>query len=439
MCEFHTSAKWFIFKASVTHLSFRDNRIRQFRFTDSEEAIMKPNQVEKGAQRYISGNVEQFDEKFMMFRRVMWDMPSLAKKLYFTLKMPSASNPGYTIQDCAFRNATWDLERDFGMGNRGGRQLLLDWNRPPKGEFAPPPGLRIDTDDPLKITRDLKNVAKFVGASAVGICELDNRWTYSHAYYPEVRNPFGSDVELTEEEITVGRSERIEIPKEYKYAVVFAIEMDYELVKYSPSYTSGAGAGLCYSKMPFIAATVAQYIRGIGFKAIPMGNDTACSIPLAIDAGLGELGRNGILITPEFGPRVRLSKIFTDLPLVPDKPIEFGVWDFCMMCEKCAKHCPSQSIPFGEPTTDIRNASNREGLFRWPVNGETCLAFWERNHSGSCLNCIRTCPFNKPPGWLHEAVRYGVNNLRWLDRWCIWADDIFGYGKKHDANEFWER
>ena len=103
---------------------------------------MKPNYADKGADRYIAGKTEPFDEKYMMFRRVMWGMPELAKKLYFTPKMPDENKPGYTIQDNAFRNATWDLERDFGMGNRGGRQMLLDWNRPPKGEFAPPPGLK---------------------------------------------------------------------------------------------------------------------------------------------------------------------------------------------------------------------------------------------------------------------------------------------------------
>lgn len=397
---------------------------------------MKPNLVERGADRYVVGTIESFDEKFMMFRRVMWDMPALAKELYFTPKMPDENKPGYTIQDNAFRNATWDLERDFGMGNRGGRQLLLAWDRRPKGEFMPPPGLRIAVDDPVKLTRDLKKIARFVGASLVGVCELDRRWLYSHAYYPSRRDPFARG-EITEEEITAGTSEKIEIPEDYKYAVVFAIEMNYELVKYSPTYTSGGGSGLCYSKMPLIAAMVAQYIRGLGYKAIPMGNDTACSIPLAIDAGLGELGRNGVLITPEFGPRVRLCKVFTDLPLVPDKPIEFGVWDFCAHCERCAEECPSQAIPDGEPTTQICNKSNREGLLRWPVNGEKCIAFWESNRSGSCLDCIRVCPFNKPSGWLHDAVRWGVKNARWLDVAFVRADKLFGYGKKHNANEFW--
>ena len=137
---------------------------------------MTPNMVEKGADRYVRGDAEPFDEKFMMFRRVMWDMPKLAIKLYFTPKMPDEAKPGYTIRDVAFRNATWDLEREFGRGNRGGRQLPLDRDRLPKGELAPSAGLRIDVQDPLKLTTGLKKVARFVGASAVGIAELDRRW-----------------------------------------------------------------------------------------------------------------------------------------------------------------------------------------------------------------------------------------------------------------------
>ena len=386
---------------------------------------MKPHYVKLGSERYVKGEIKSFDEKNMMFRRVMWDMPRIAKDLYFTPKMPK-KKPGYTQVDSAFRNASWDLERDFGMGNRGGGQLLLDWYRQPKGEFAPPPSLPKVNMHPSAMSKRVKKISKFFGASLVGISRLDRRWVYSHSYHPTVRNPFSGE-EINEEDIQAGVSKEIEIPQRFRYAIVFAIEMDYELVKYTPSYTSGAGAGLCYSKMPFIGAMIAQFIRGLGYEAIPMGNDTACSIPLAIDAGLGELGRNGLLITPQFGPRVRLGKVFTNMELTPDAPIEFGVWDFCRICKKCAQKCPSNSISEAEPTLEVHNISNRKGVFRWPVNGESCISFWAKNNSSSCLNCILVCPFNKPQGIVHEAVRWGVNNLRSLNRLFLWGDELFGY------------
>jgi len=60
------------------------------------------------------------------------------------------------------------------------------------------------------------------------------------------------------------------------------------------------------------------------------------------------LGRNGLLITPQYGPRVRISKVLTDLPLVPDEPIEFGVTEYCEKCKRCAKYCPGQAILRGK-------------------------------------------------------------------------------------------
>ena len=85
-------------------------------------------------------------------------------------------------------------------------------------------------------------------------------------------------------------------------------------------------------------------IRSLGYEAIPCGNDTTQSIPLAIDAGFGELGRNGLLITPEFGPRQRICKVLTNLPLVADKPIDFGMQSYCETCHACGFACPAKAI-----------------------------------------------------------------------------------------------
>ena len=114
--------------------------------------------------------------------------------------------------------------------------------------------------------------------------------------------------------------------------------MDYAALKCAPGYIGDAAASVVYSRMSLCGAMLAHFIRGLGYRAVPMGNDTALSVPLAIDAGLGELSRMGTLITPEYGPRVRLHKVFTDLPLAPDSPVEFGVWGFSRRCSKSARH-----------------------------------------------------------------------------------------------------
>ncbi len=91
---------------------------------------------------------------------------------------------------------------------------------------------------------------------------------------------------------------------------------------------------------------VTQYIRNLGYEAIGSMNDTSLAIPYAIQAGLGEYGRNGLLITQKYGPRVRLGKIYTNLDLSHDKPIHFGVKEFCNICNICASECPVKSYTF---------------------------------------------------------------------------------------------
>lgn len=387
--------------------------------------MRKPDILGKGANAYVVGNAGKFDQKNNMFKRALWD-PGQQKygKMYFLERwdgeeLLKRDKVGFTLKDAAFEEAAWRLELEFGRANTVGNQGLYSWNFNESLWMKLPKGERLNVDDPAKMTKDIKKVAAFFGASLVGVCEIDRRWIYSRSYNS-----------VTKESVP------LEIPEECKYAVAIAIEMDYGFVEMSPTQTSAAAIAFGYSQMALTAGLVARFIHNLGYKAIPSGNDIAPSIPIAIDAGLGELGRNGLLITQKFGPRVRLCKIFTDLPLTPDKRVEFGVWDFCHICKKCVEECPSKSIPDGEPSEKIHNISNREGLFRWAVDAEKCFRFWATNRA-FCSNCIRTCPFNKPTGMLHDWVRWGIKNLGWTGKLFVRVDDLFGYGKQVKPDYYW--
>ena len=387
---------------------------------------MKPNLVSQGADRYVVGNVDRFDQKNEMFKRVTWEpaMLDMARKYYARysgLAMPE-KRAGYTLTELALSMAGWHVALDFGSGLFTGGKGLEAWEAQPVGKTDTtrmPKGVKLEVSDPAQTAKVIKRAARLFGASLVGICQLDRRWLYSHSYH------------------TVTREHKlVEIGEEYKYAIVMAHEMDYDGIEQSPNHISEAAASTIYSRMAVTAALLAQYIRGLGYKAIPAGNDTALSVPLAIDAGLGELSRMGLLITPEYGPRVRLNKIFTDIPLEPDSPIEFGAWEFCIKCEKCAHFCPGQAIMRGLPTDKVNSISNREGLLRWPLDAEKCFRFFAKDGS-DCGVCIRVCPFNKRPGMLHDWVRWGVKNTRWLDSLFVKADDFLGYGRRNKADKFW--
>lgn len=369
---------------------------------------------------YIVGPVSRFDQKYEMYKRARWDetVKWMGDSIYGII--PPKEKEGYTLLDRAFQNAGWYLEIAFAHGIVIHGTDLYSWKKQPADCLRIPKGLKYDVSDSADMTRKIKGVAKWLGACLVGVCELDSRWVYSH-YYHLVTGDYGP----------------LDLPEECRFAIAIAVEEEYYAIQTSPLEIGSAATGLGYSHMAFVAGSLAHFIRDLGYTAIPSGNDTALSIPIAVDAGLGELGRNGLLVTKKYGPRVRLCKVFTDLPLVPDKPIEFGVTDFCNVCKKCAEKCLGQAIQYGDRTAEPLNVSNNGGVLKWPVNAEKCLGFWSK--ATSCTNCMRVCPFNKTEGWVHDQVRFFVKHTPWMNRIFMKLDSLFGYDKQLSAGEFWKK
>lgn len=235
-----------------------------------------------------------------------------------------------------------------------------------------------------KLTVMVKNTATIYGADLTGITELDEKWIYAK----DMEKPFI----LTEDEEPEEREDGFYIPKTMNRAIVMAFLMDEKMISESPDLDASVSTSLGYSRMGITAVSLAEYIRGLGYRAIPCMNDTAMSIPLAVDAGLGQLGRHGLLITPEYGSNIRLAKVLTDMPLDTDQPIDFGITEFCENCVLCAEHCPSDAISNGERTMECSQITGNSGTKKWYIKGERCLKFWQAN-GASCANCIAVCPF----------------------------------------------
>jgi reductive dehalogenase len=361
----------------------------------------------------------RFDQKNDMFKRAIWDTKMQPYGLLFYREVKYQQKIGYRKTEYAFRNAAWNLEWGAGFGNSRSNFGLYSWDGvPTKIKHF------VETGDPVKespeeMSRIIKKVAHFFGAGLVGICKLHPNWVYSYEYNT-----------ITREHYT------IEVPQECSNTIVMAIDMDYETIRTSPTGVQGAAVGLGYSKMVFVANLLATFIRGLGYRAIPTGNDTALSVPLAMAGGLGEWSRMGLLITEKFGPRVRLCKVFTDLPLQYDSYRPFGVMKFCKTCRKCAIKCPSQAIPHGDMTTEGPNISNQSGVLKWYVDGEKCFSFWARNGM-DCATCIQVCPYNKPPGVIHDVVRGIIRKTPLFNHFFAWMDSVLGYEKSYSAERFW--
>ena len=309
-----------------------------------------------------------FDARNTVFGRRLWDRDAVfyGQELHARAADRIAQgDAGYSRVEFSRMRAAWTVASHF--------HGAYDWDRLGEPDAVLTELGMHPVADRAQMSAQIKETAQMYGASLVGIAALDRRWIYSHT-----------------------RSGRpVNIPPAFQIAVVMAIAMDALAIETSPAYLAASATGVGYSRMAFAASCLAEFIRNLGYRAIPMGNDTALSIPLAIDAGLGELGRNGLLVTPQFGPCVRLCKVLTDLPLLPDRPATFGVRAACTNCRRCAEACEVGAIAVDPaPSTRVASRSNNPGILRWAVDADKCYCFWIEN-GACCSTCITACPFTR--------------------------------------------
>lgn len=355
--------------------------------------------------KYITGDLKRFDDRNTGFSRGHVEGNKYTAMHEKSIDNITKAPPGQGILD----HATWvaGATVDYVVRrNLLGREIEPIYNT----EFM------LNDPDPAAMSKVVKEKACWIGADRVGIAKINPLWIYSHWGHQNVRYSQAAEV-----------GDPIELPPEFNRVIVMIHEMDYEVMQRSPAVEYETD--IAYSKGAWCAASLATYIVELGYRAIPSVNELGINVAMAVDAGLGEMGRNGQLITRDFGPRVRISKVFTNLPLIPDRPIDIGVQKFCEKCAVCAKHCPGNALMEGERTERAWDESNVPGMLKWPIRAMRCLDWWVRN-GNHCSVCIRVCPWNKPNNLLHKMVRL-VAERGIFTRLVVEMDQVLGYGKQH--------
>ncbi len=259
--------------------------------------------------------------------------------------------------------------------------------------------------EPEVMTRFVKALARYYGAVDVGVTELRPYHVYSHI--GRGTGEYGAPLE-----------------PEHRYAIAFTVEMRYEPMQTAPWAWTVMESAHQYVEAAKVALRLAYVIRLLGYPARAHidGNYRVIAPLVARDAGLGELGRMGLLITPRLGPRVRLGVVTTDLPLVPTPRVpDASVVDMCQHCKKCAVNCPGRAIPMGE-------REMVDGALRWRIDIDRCFRYW--NVIGTdCGRCIAVCPYAHPDTLLHNLVRAAIRRSGTMRRAAAWFDDLL-YGRK---------
>lgn len=268
-------------------------------------------------------------------------------------------------------------------------------------------------DDPKLISRHIKETAYFLRADMVGICELPPYAVFTHSRWD------GKPIELN-----------------HKYAIGILIDQDWKTSRAftGSDWISNSMSFISYSTSGFIACILANYIRKLGYpaRAHHAMNYQVVVPPILLWAGLGEMSRIGdIVINPFLGSRFKAAVVTTDLPLAIDKPIDFGLKDFCTKCKQCAKHCPVQALSHGDKVM-------HNGYEKWPVNVERCTKNRVGNQHGSgCGTCLKVCPWNKPNTKFHNFISWTMRNIPFARRFAARGDELLGYHKPKSKWKWW--
>jgi len=285
------------------------------------------------------------------------------------------------------------------------RQGIMSASRPLAELSRPEAAAEVVEISPEELTRKVKALALHLGAGDVGVAEARPWYFYA--------NPDG------EEEFSGVRDGHTRV-------VAMAFEMQKNLVDAAPHSPIIIETMTRYAEGAFVSVQVASFLAAMGYKATAnhISNYEMLMVPPAIDAGLGELGRSGFLMSRKFGPRCRLAAVTTTAPLVVDSPVDIGAQEFCRVCFKCAVTCPSRSIPDGEKTV-VR------GVRKWQLDDCTCHEFWQKVGT-DCGICMRNCPYSHPKRLVHRIGALATRSSPIARRLLAWADDLV-YGKRPKA------
>jgi reductive dehalogenase len=287
--------------------------------------------------------------------------------------------------------------------------IALMTSNPVAAQKAPIP------QDPESLSHHMKSVGYFLKADVMGICKVPASAHYSH---DKQGNP-------------------IDVRFENAIIIVMRKELNAIRVSNGHDWMGDPISFQAYQHLGMVAETIANYVRRLGWDASAqygpsfVNRYTVLLPPLLLAAGIGEVSRAGIILNPFLGLAFKAAVVLTDMPLVPDLPIDFRLQKFCQNCKICAEACPSKAIPIGDKVM-------YNGYETWKLNTQRCASFNFTNKKGTMCNaCVKSCPWSNPMTWPHNLVRNVVMNAPLMHPVAIQAARLLGTTAPIPEEKWW--
>ncbi|MFD0916968.1 reductive dehalogenase [Pseudahrensia aquimaris] len=259
---------------------------------------------------------------------------------------------------------------------------------------------------------NIKAACYFLGVDAVGLSRCPDWTWYSHD----------------------ARGDPIDPP--HDQAISMIIDQGYETMEGASGddWISVAQSMRAYLRFSLLGGVVAKHIRNLGFsaKAHSVMDGEVLQPPLLLLSGLGEVSRIGeVILNPYLGPRLKSGAVTTTMPMVHDKPIDFGMQKFCESCNKCARECPSGAITAGP-----KRMFN--GYEIWKSDSQKCATYRITTEGGAmCGRCMKTCPWNLEGLFAEAPFRWAAMNMPKAAPVLAKLDDMVGNGGLNLTKKWW--
>lgn len=260
--------------------------------------------------------------------------------------------------------------------------------------------------------QNLKAISYFLGLDAVGTSRCPDWTWYSHDANGDPINP------------------------PHDHAISMVVDQGYDTMEGASGddWIAVSQSMRAYLRFAILGSVVAKQIRNLGYKAKAhtVMDGEVLQPPLLLLSGLGEVSRIGeVILNPFLGPRLKSGVVTTDLTLEHDKPISFGLQQFCESCNKCARECPSGAITAGPKLMF-------NGYEIWKSDSQKCTTYRITNEGGAmCGRCMKTCPWNLEGTFKEAPFRWVAMNVPQLAPILAKLDDVANNGTINPIKKWW--